>query len=245
MIAAIIVIGLCLNLLVVLTIWAASKGLAETVMQLKFKFAPNSASNKGLLTSGVSVHFELKIVALEDQPAVTVFCPFLVIQKTAAGPSVGKSTFASIKRLATRFAKNIAGSSIGKLADRKSHYLPSVRGFDGCSQSPVLRPLTFTALDRCDSRLSRLAADRLPSPHRLLSQSGKPQPQVRLTGRSKLAVRLERKMSQLQEAIEAACAVSKQAVIDCKLEKLERSLLKKCNKAGKSVLLTILEIGTN
>ena len=59
--------------------------------------------------------------------------------------------------------------------------------------------------------------------------------------RSKLAVRLERKMQVLHSSIELACNISKATLVSIKLDKLDRASMKKAALTGRSQLSCIPE----
>lgn len=242
MIATIIVIGLCLNLLVVLSIWIASKGLKESFRLLKLKLSPKSEDKSITLGSGTFEHYEyeLKIAALEDQPAVSVFCPFPVSQ-VSASRSPSKKAFGCFKKLVTLFVKNVAISGFTKFSDHHSVYLPSVRGLEVL---PVIEPRILPGIQyqimQESSATPSHSSDSIPQDFKL-EQPSKPHRQPR----SKLAVKLERKLPHLSLAIEEAKKVAKRDLILSKIEKLERQLAKKLFSAGKSILNAVPEISSN
>lgn len=243
MISAIIVIGLCINFIVVLTIWAASKGFAETFKLLKEKITQKSASRRVCLTSEINEHFELKITALEDQPAISVYCPFPVAQIAVQHSSRSKSPFQYLRRQVARFARNLAGSSITSLRDNHVQYLPPVRGYNICATANCL-PQPSSVEDGTSRQASSIhsARKRAVDSSRASRPETVPHPPK---ARSRLAVRLERKLPMLASSIEAARAIAKMSIISFKLEKLERSLAKKCAASGKSLLSAVPEVTSN
>lgn len=244
MIATIILIGLCLNLLIILSIWVSSKGLSETFRQLKSRLFSERHPKPDFLQSGTVEQFEFKIAPLEDMPAVSVFCPFPVTQVVAPKPSSNKQAFGSLRKLMSCFAKNLTNTGFTKLTGGDKTYLPMTRGLGVYPIIETGTPKEVTIIPRESTSGSNKMLNFSGVDQKLMHQHYQ---KVKTTSqpRSKLAVKLEKKLSQLTWAIEAVKKVPKPDLIASKLQKLEQKLTKKYMAAGKSVLPTVVEVGFN
>lgn len=274
MISEVIVIGLCVNVFIVLAIWMTNKGTMEVLYRLREKITNGEQKKKVYLTSGVIEEYEIKIAALEDQPAVSVICPFPIKKETAmeANHVSAQGGLVYFKKMISKFTKNLAGSksSFNKLGGSDCcQYLPSIRGVPGAIDvDPILSqptgedlslerdktnpvvPFSYESSNKTAflSIKHFLKVSDESKPHSLkesllkkvLTQS-EHRPRERTKPRSKLAVKLERKLPYLNSFIESAASICKSLLILAKIEKLDRALAKKYSQAGKSTLEAILE----
>lgn len=260
MISEVIAVGLCINVLIVLTIWMTNKGTAEIFRRLKEKITSEDNKKRVYLTSGTIEHYELKITALEAQPTVSVFCPFPV-KVRSEGRSVPVKTGSGLfKRIISRLAKNLTGKKVDikNLDDFKGcQYLPSSRGVPkslerkhkacNCSESILPSRLSkeapevpFSYKPSNKVALDYIKISKEITPYQVLSRSSE-LPKAKSIQRSKLAIRLEKKLPNLLESIEFAGAIDKTFLILSKVEKLDRFLLRRSPQKSCYNLGVILE----
>lgn len=273
MISEVIAIGLSLNFIIVLYLCLTAKQFAELTARLKQAVCPSK--QKVYLTKGLISQYEIKISALENQPAVSVFCPFGIKDHNPKKTTVGLAaeSFVYVKKMITQFTKNVAernsvaaSNKVENCIDSRSE--ASVMGTSGslaCSQlsySHSVGPIAGQMRDENPTvpqsdksrRLGFLSikhflkvsqavgeAERkhgLIKKAQLCSSLSGPKPTVL---RSKLAVRLEKKLKTLGSSIELAQNISKEVLISTKLDKLNRISLKKAACRGRYQLSCIPE----
>ena len=230
------------------------------------------------MTQGVISRYEIKIAALEDQPAVSVLCPFGIKEQISknARSGLAKSGLVYFKKMITNFAKNIAEhnsaeacnktetkeviskseasvleASEGYYCIEESHNDPSLAAFKICKdlEQPTV-PLSNDQNKR-SSFLDIKHFLKVSQPvcvaerrHGLLKRaqfSSSSSDQKLASQRSKLAVRLEKKLKTLNSSLEFANSVNKETMISIKLDKMYRNNLKKASKSGRYLLTSIPE----
>ena len=280
MISQVIAIGLSLNVLILLCLWSSRKTASEILTRLRNATCPSlSAKQKVYLTGGLIEQYEMKLTALENQPSVSVLCPFPVNDRNHAKGSVSATnSFGHVKKMLSKFTRNVAEQNVQVLNNKLERNAPS----NFLSSTKVV-PASFESTEDTDHVFGEHSSFKrkqlVPTvPNSFESEKGKPTffnfehfrksterltesekksnllkkaieqsnltPNTQITQpRSKLAIRLGRKLETLSCKLALVQHICKQSVINFKLDKLNRMSAKKAISKGRTPLHIIIEEG--